>query len=227
MSNYVIDENHNFVEGYSAQEVLSVLEQAIANGSLANVVAGQAIVDKLKCCVTGGTMRVAFVTQAKYNELASAGSLVENCYYYITDDTTAEDIDELLTELTNAVNGIVDGSVVVGKATESEKTKSIESSSRLQFWVDRGSSKLSESSLDNDSIYLVIFEGDSASDCIHTGIWYYNGSGVNAERFVLGNTYCVFQKGATTNFYIKQFSDNSTSSASGTLNLYKIGEVVS
>lgn len=93
---YVIDENHNFVEGYSAQEVLSVLEQAIADGSLKNVVAGQAIVDKLKCCVTGGTMQVAFVTQAKYNELKSSGNIIENCLYHITDDTTASDIEASL-----------------------------------------------------------------------------------------------------------------------------------
>ena len=104
---FVLDENHNLIEAYSAQEVLSVLEQAIADGSLANVVAGQAIIDKIKCCVTGGTMQVAFVTQAKYNELKSSGSIIGDCLYIITDDTTADDAEQSLVTLTNAVNDLI------------------------------------------------------------------------------------------------------------------------
>jgi hypothetical protein len=127
---YVIDENHNFVEGYSAQEVLSVLEQAIADGSLANVVAGQAIVDKLKCCVTGGTNQVAFVTQAKYNELKASDRIVANCLYIITDDTTADDIEaslvtinQSINEIVSVVNGILDGSKTVPNATNARQAE--------------------------------------------------------------------------------------------------------
>lgn len=121
---YVIDENHNFVEAYSAQEVLSVLEQAIADGSLANVVAGQAIIDKLKCCVTGGTTQVAFITMAKYNELAGSNSIKSNTLYYITDDTTFDDIDAILADLnsglqsvTETVDKVVNGDIEVPKAS--------------------------------------------------------------------------------------------------------------
>lgn len=91
---FVRDENNNLVEAYSAQEVLSVLEQAIADGSLANVVAGLAIIDKLKCCVSGKTNKVAFVDSAKYNELEAADTLEEDTAYFVTDDPTFDGLIE-------------------------------------------------------------------------------------------------------------------------------------
>jgi hypothetical protein len=96
MPHFVFDENNNRVEAYSAQEVLAIIEQAIADGSLANVVAGSAFVTKLKCCVSGQTNYVAFTTQATYNEMEANGTLVQNCYYFIIDDTTAEDMARVL-----------------------------------------------------------------------------------------------------------------------------------
>jgi hypothetical protein len=114
---YVLDENHNLIEAYDKEGVLAVLAQAIADGSLSGISADAGFVSRLKCCVTGGTNQVAFVTQAKYNELKDGDSLVNNCLYIITDDTTTEDIDEILTELTNTVNSLLDGSQTVGKAT--------------------------------------------------------------------------------------------------------------
>lgn len=103
MPNYVIDENNNRVEGYSKEEVLAVLAQAIANGSLDNIEANSAFASKLKCCVSGGTYQIAFITQAMYNELVAANNLVENTYYFIIDDTTCEDINEALEELNKAL----------------------------------------------------------------------------------------------------------------------------
>ena len=117
---FVLDEHHNLIEAYSAQEVLSVLEQAIADGSLANVVAGQAIVDKLKCCVGGATHRIAFVTQAKYNELSANGNIIADCLYFITDDTTADDCERLLCELNDYINGLKDGTMMVQKASHAQ-----------------------------------------------------------------------------------------------------------
>lgn len=101
---YVLDENNNKVEAFDKQGVLAVLAQAISDGSLNNIVADSAFVSKLKCCVGGDTFKVAFVTQAKYNELEANNLLERNTYYYITDDDTANNLDELLTQLTNAVN---------------------------------------------------------------------------------------------------------------------------
>ena len=83
MSYFVLDENNNRVEAYSKEEVLSVLAQAIANGSLSGITADAGFVSKIKCCVDGGTFKIAFITQAKYNELVASNQLVSNCFYYI------------------------------------------------------------------------------------------------------------------------------------------------
>jgi hypothetical protein len=93
---YVLDENHNLIEAYDKEGVLAVLAQAIADGSLSGISEDAGFVSKIKCCVTGGTTKVAFVTQAKYNELKATDSIDNTCLYFITDDTTAEDIDAVI-----------------------------------------------------------------------------------------------------------------------------------
>lgn len=106
MSHYVLDENNNKVLAYSAEEVLSVLSQAIANGSLANIVADAGFISKLKCCVSGETMRTAFVTQATYNELDRTGLAEKGVRYEILDDSSAEDIDNAITNINNNINSL-------------------------------------------------------------------------------------------------------------------------
>lgn len=106
MAYYVLDDNNNKIEGASLEEVMNILNQAIADGTLENIVKDSAFVTKLKCCVGGDTHQIAFVTQAKYNELASSGGLLENAYYYIIDDTTCEDINKALELLNDAVKDL-------------------------------------------------------------------------------------------------------------------------
>jgi hypothetical protein len=96
---FVLDENHNLIEAFDKEGVLSVLEQAIKDGSLSGIVADSAFVTKLKCCVSGQTNRIAFVTQAKYNELEAKGQTENGVYYYITDDDTLDGIDNRFKEL--------------------------------------------------------------------------------------------------------------------------------
>lgn len=103
MKHFVLDEFNNKIPAYSAEEVLSILEQAIADGSLENVIAGQAVIDKIKCYVTGQTNKVAFVTEAQYNAMVANGTVENEVYYYITDDTSIETIDEALKALDIAV----------------------------------------------------------------------------------------------------------------------------
>lgn len=106
MAFYVLDENNNKVEAFDKEGVLAVLAQAIEDGLLENIVADTAFVSKLKCCVSGTTHNVAFVTQEKYNELEETGQRIENTYYIVIDDTTCEDIDEVLQGLNTAINEI-------------------------------------------------------------------------------------------------------------------------
>lgn len=96
---YVLDDNNNKVEGLDKQGVVALLNKAIEDGTLAGIASDSAFVDKLKCCVSGNTFKVAFVTQAKYNELKAEEQLITNCYYFVTDDTTCEDIDEQLSKV--------------------------------------------------------------------------------------------------------------------------------
>jgi hypothetical protein len=103
--NYVIDDNNNRIEAFDKEETLAVLEKAIEDGSLAGITADSAFVTKLKCCVTGKTNKVGFVTQAKYNEMATAGTLEPNALYFIIDDTTCEDLQS---DWASASEGLAD-----------------------------------------------------------------------------------------------------------------------
>ena len=103
MAFYVLDENNNKVEAYDKEGVLAVLAQAIEDGSLDNITSDSAFISKIKCCVNGVSNNIAFITQAKYNELEANGELRENTYYYITDDTTCEDINAALEELNERI----------------------------------------------------------------------------------------------------------------------------
>lgn len=111
MAFYVLDENNNKVEALDKEGVLAVLAQAIADGSLENVTADAAFISKVKCCVCGDTKQMAFITQAKYNELLAASGLQENTYYFIIDDTSYEDIDKALEEI-NAAIASTDKSII-------------------------------------------------------------------------------------------------------------------
>lgn len=94
--NYVLDDNKNLVEGASLQEILNIINTAIEDGSLANLVKDAAFISKFKCCVGGGTHYMGFVTQAEYNNLKASGGLKANGLYFIIDDTTADDLNERL-----------------------------------------------------------------------------------------------------------------------------------
>lgn len=168
---YVLDDKNNKVEGLDKQGVLAVLEQAIENGSLESIASDSAFVDKLKCCVNGATYKVAFITQAKYNELKAEGELITNCYYFITDDTTCEDIDEQLANLTEAVNALIPKvSALETKMARTEKTAIIRTKNKIsgdlsgEIKIDYGENI----ELEENSTY--IFDLPDASKTHHTFI---------------------------------------------------------
>lgn len=96
---FVLDEQNNKVEAYTKEEILSVIAQAIADGTLAHISADAGFISKLKCACTGTTIKEAFITQAQYNALEAAGTLDAHTEYNIIDDTTCEDIDNALKEI--------------------------------------------------------------------------------------------------------------------------------
>lgn len=133
--NYVLDDKGNKIEAYSKEEILSVLQQCIDDGSLSGIDAQSAFVSKLKCCVGGDTYPISFVTQAKYNELKQNKQLVKNQLYFITDDMTEEvleqNINDLWTEM-EAVNETIK-KIIAGKVGDV-----IFSPKKLLFSSDEG-----------------------------------------------------------------------------------------
>lgn len=103
MKYYLLDENKNLVEGFDKEGFLALLEQAIEEGSLDNIDEDSAVASKIRSVLNGTTHHLEFVTQAQYNQLEADGELVANTYYFITDDTSYEDIDHLLKTHTNTL----------------------------------------------------------------------------------------------------------------------------
>lgn len=135
MSFYVLDENNNKVEAFDKVGVLAAIEQAIANGSLAGLTADAAFISKVKCCVSGETYKIAFVTAAYYNSLVAAGTVEKNTYYYIIDDTTGEDIDEQLKNFNDAINSINDKIAALTPNQFKAKTYTIDTVSTHQIFI--------------------------------------------------------------------------------------------
>lgn len=129
---YVKDKNGNQQEAYTKEEIMAVLQQAIADGSLSGVDAQSAFVSKLKCCVDGGTFKQAFITEAKYNELKANKQLQENTIYNILDDNTLEVITTNIEGLWEAIDELGgDGGII-------EQIDKSVSKRKLLFSLDDG-----------------------------------------------------------------------------------------
>lgn len=98
MAYYVRDNNNNLIEGLSKEEIYALLDEAIRTGQLPSVDDENAFVTKLKCSVTGVASSVAFITEAKYNELRTGGLLKANTLYFITDDTTEDTLENAIAQ---------------------------------------------------------------------------------------------------------------------------------
>lgn len=90
---YLLDENKNLVEVVNIEDNLF-----------------RTRLEKIHSEVNDTDHNIEFVTQAQYNQLVASGQLVGNTYYFITDDTTAEDLED-------AIQGIIDGTTAVGHAS--------------------------------------------------------------------------------------------------------------
>ena len=118
MALYVLDENNNKIE---------VTDQVLT-----------ALVEQVRCCVSGTPYKLAFVTQAKYNELVANNLLELNTRYEIIDDTTCEDIDAILIKL----NADVEALLTRGREYEVQGVNNIEYQGsiikqHLYFTIDR------------------------------------------------------------------------------------------
>ena len=129
MGYYVRDNNNNLIEGLSKEEIYALLDEAIRTGKLPLVDDETAFVTKLKCSVTGVASSVAFITEAKYNELRTGGLLKPNTLYFITDDTTEDTLENAIAQAKQeAVN-----EAKVGMATLPEAYQNTNNFNRVEF----------------------------------------------------------------------------------------------
>lgn len=131
MSNYAINDNKEKVEVYTKEEILSIIEQIIEDQSLAGITADSGFITKLKNYLDNTTYKIAFCTQAEYDALVQAGTVLTNCYYFITDDDTIEQLEALVNTLEAHINDlddtlgkVVDGTIPVAEATHATSADS-------------------------------------------------------------------------------------------------------
>ena len=101
MAHYVHDEKNNLIDALSKEEIYALLADVIEQGELP-IAQNEAFVTMFKNIVDGNPYKIAFCTQAQYNELEALGEIEEDTLYYITDDTTLDDIEAYLDNLTAA-----------------------------------------------------------------------------------------------------------------------------
>lgn len=90
---FVFDESNNRHEALDKEGVEALLAQAIQSGKLPSVDEDTAFVTMLKDPITGVSHKIVMCTQAKYNEMERDEALIANAYYFITDDTTADELE--------------------------------------------------------------------------------------------------------------------------------------
>jgi len=104
MAHYIHDEKNNRIEGMSKEEIYALLAAAIQSGELPSVDEDTAFVTMFKSIVDGKTYKMAFCTQAQYNELKDNNELVADAYYIITDDTSYNDLIQYIATVLSALN---------------------------------------------------------------------------------------------------------------------------
>lgn len=100
------DADKNKYAAYTKQEVLAVIQEAISTGELPEEING--LVLTFKNPIDNLGYKIAFCTQAKYNELKATQQLEQNCLYYIIDDTTLDDINGAIDDINEDIENIND-----------------------------------------------------------------------------------------------------------------------
>ena len=138
MAYYVRDNNNNLIEGLSKEEIYALLDEAIRTGQLPSVDDETAFVTKLKCSVTGVASSVAFITEAKYNELRTGGLLKANTLYFITDDTTEDTLENAIAQAKQeAVNEAKVGMATLPEAYQNTNNFNVVEFASTSFFTSR------------------------------------------------------------------------------------------
>jgi len=221
---YLLDENKNLVEGFDKEGFLALLQQAIDNGDLEHIDPESAVASKIRSILNGTTHNIEFVTQAQYNQLEAQGELVENTYYFITDDTTAEDIEEHIDQndtrvedLENKVNeGVVNSANILTGLKNNNPF--------IEVAFDDNGFDLSEHPLEYGNVYEMFYRDTLPTTTRHFGIFTFIFQG--RSSFTCGGDYFVMidipQRGEAKGTSARVFNNNGNSVSSGTLYYRKV-----
>ena len=119
--NYYVfcDNNCKFV-GMTKEQILAAISQAVSSGTITDVDSGFVTTIKEQNSNSGLVFWVG--TQAQYNALTEK---VANCLYLITDDTTVEDLETAIANISKIVNDLgVEVASIKGKTDTLEATVS-------------------------------------------------------------------------------------------------------
>ena len=116
MATYGHDEKNNRIETMTKQEIYALLAEAIQEGQLPQVDQDTAFVTMFKSIVDGKAYKMAFCTQAQYNELEANDELETDALYIITDDASYDDLVTALNNLSNDIESVAETLSVLNEA---------------------------------------------------------------------------------------------------------------
>ena len=181
---FVLDENHNRHEALDKEGVEALLAEAIRTGQLPSVDEDTAFVTMLKDPITGQSHKIVMCTQAQFNAMLQGGTLISNAYYYITDDTTAEDLEDHLVQNDARVSSLeeVASKTMIHDLGKLNSLEDLMTSARA-YWRDGGTSYECKGKdlvytyyfkhiSTNTLGYFIAFQGDkSGLGTYHNGAW--------------------------------------------------------
>lgn len=133
------DQDKNKYEAYTKQEVLELLQEVIQSGELPEELNG--LVITLKNPIDNLGYKIAFCTQAKYNELVANEELETNCYYFITDDSSWDDFMEQVNDAIDDMQSDIAAlprtqELMREEASEGETTITLNELTNNDDWVE-------------------------------------------------------------------------------------------
>jgi hypothetical protein len=113
-STYATKEELSATGSAQLQEAITKIQDGTTEVGKAINATNAEVASKIKCYEHGDEHEVTFCTRAEYDSWEASGVRKDSCVYIITDDTTTD-------TLAATVNGIMDGSKVVPKATTADQ----------------------------------------------------------------------------------------------------------
>lgn len=139
-------------ETMTKEQILAAILQAVETGTISNVNAG--FITKVKEMHRGGYVTFWVGTQAEYNALES---IEKNCIYIKTDDTSADELNALLSNLLTEYETLL--TAVASKAPAGlvgTKDKAVEAWDDINTLIDEAVAKMENSTVEIISFYETI-----------------------------------------------------------------------